>query len=264
LTKILFTKADLEEKAETLLEIQRQFDGLKSDHEYQLRLKDVNFNEKLKNVTDIYGKEIESLKSSTSALRTEKEKEDVKHQEQIQTLKTKNMTEQHQMDVKNNTMLMAEYERLSILQAKSSSLQAKWQKMTTEFQETATKTLEQAQAAAEAKLKAKMLDIQKLSIDLREKEIEFQEMKSQNLEDIDTEIELVSSKFDKKIKDEREEGLRLKGENGIMNKKFITFAKNIEESKVEIQKIKDNLKRHDGTVLILEKEILGLRKVFCY
>jgi flagellar basal body P-ring protein FlgI len=78
-----------------MAEIQRQLDELKLEHEYQLRLKDMNFNEKLKEITENYSQEIEALKVSTSVLRIEKEKEDVKHFEHIQNIKAKHSTELH-------------------------------------------------------------------------------------------------------------------------------------------------------------------------
>jgi WD40 repeat protein len=93
--EILITRSDLEEKTVLMAEIQRQLDELKLEHEYQLRLKDMNFNEKLKEITENFSQEIEALKVSTSVLRTEKEKEDVKHQEQIQNLKAKHLSELH-------------------------------------------------------------------------------------------------------------------------------------------------------------------------
>lgn len=85
----------MEEKTVLMAEIQRQLDELKLEHEYQLRLKDMNFNEKLKEVTENFAQEIEALKVATSVLRTEKEKEDVKRQEQIQNLKSRHAGELH-------------------------------------------------------------------------------------------------------------------------------------------------------------------------
>lgn len=93
--QILITKSDLEEKTVLMGELQRSLEELKLEHEYQLRLKDMNFNEKLKDITDRYSQEIEALKISTSVLRTEKDKEDVKHQEELQNMKSKQVQEIH-------------------------------------------------------------------------------------------------------------------------------------------------------------------------
>lgn len=93
--QILITKSDLEEKTVLMSELQRSLEELKLEHEYQLRLKDMNFNEKLKEITDKYSQEIEALKISTSVARTEKDKEDIKHQEELQNMRTKQIQEVH-------------------------------------------------------------------------------------------------------------------------------------------------------------------------
>jgi hypothetical protein len=78
-----------------MTELQRTFDELKLEHEYQLRLKDMNFNEKVKEISEKYSQEIEGLKISTSVLRTEKEKEEVKYQEQLHNIRSRQIHELH-------------------------------------------------------------------------------------------------------------------------------------------------------------------------
>lgn len=95
----------MEEKTVLTAEIQRQLDELKLEHEYQLRLKDMNFNEKLKEITETFSQEIEVLKVSTTVLRTEKEKEDVKHQEQIQNLRSRHVGELHVLVINNRNWI---------------------------------------------------------------------------------------------------------------------------------------------------------------
>lgn len=256
----MITKSDLEEKTVLMAEIQRQLDELKLEHEYQLRLKDMNFNEKLKEVTETYSQEIEALKVSTSILRTEKEKEDVKHQEQIQNLKTRYIGELHEIDIKNNGELMAEYEKYQLQQNKAASLQEKWQKQMREFEHSTQKALADLQTSAETRLNSKSIEIQRLVEELKDQEKEFQEMGKQNQEDIDSEIILATSRYEKKLRSEREEGARLKGENGIMRKKFNTLNKDIDDNKAEIVRMKENAKKLESVITLLEKDILHLRK----
>lgn len=90
-------------------------------------------------------------------------------------------------------------------------------------------------------------------------------MNKQNQQDIDTEILNATSKYEKKLRVEREEGARLKGENGIMRKKFNTLNKDIEDNKSEIQRMRENAKKLESVIATLEKEIHVLRKeVYCF
>jgi gas vesicle protein len=156
--------------------------------------------------------------------------------------------------------LMGEYEKFHNQQEKAAELQEKWQEQMRKFEESTQKSLADLQAIAESRLNTKSLEIQRLFDDLKDQEKEFSEMAKQNEQDIDTELLMCTSRYEKKLRIEREEGARLKGENGIMRKKFNTLNKDIEDNRTEIQRMKDNAKKLDGVITMLEKEILQLRK----
>jgi predicted nucleic acid-binding Zn-ribbon protein len=67
-------------------------------------------------------------------------------------------------------------------------------------------------------------------------------------------------KYEKKLKTERELCLRLKGENGLMRKKFNTLHKDIEENKVEEARMKEEEKKLKDFITTLENEVASLRK----
>jgi predicted nucleic acid-binding Zn-ribbon protein len=85
-------------------------------------------------------------------------------------------------------------------------------------------------------------------------------MTKQNEEDIDTEAVNLTNRYEKKVKAEKEEAARLKGENGIMRKKFNTLNKDIEENKSEIARMAENEKKLQNVILGFEKDIQNLRK----
>lgn len=89
---------------------------------------------------------------------------------------------------------------------------------------------------------------------------EQEEMGLQNDQDIDAEIASLGAKYERKLRGEREEGARLKGENGIMRKKFNTLNKDIEDNKSEISRMRDDEKKLHAQIAGLEKEIGALRK----
>lgn len=66
-----------------MTELKSRVEELKMENEYQLRLKDMNFNEKIKEVTEKFMQEIEALKITSTVLRTDKEKEEVRHDEEM-------------------------------------------------------------------------------------------------------------------------------------------------------------------------------------
>lgn len=63
------------------------------------------------------------------------------------------------------------------------------------------------------------LSLSQAQEDVRQQLREFEETKKQIEEDEDREIQDIKTKYEKKLRDEKESNLRLKGETGIMRKK---------------------------------------------
>ncbi|KAJ3227958.1 Cilia- and flagella-associated protein 57 [Clydaea vesicula] len=258
--EILITKSDLEEKNVLMTEMQSTFNELKLEHEYQLRLKDLSFTDKLKELTETYSQEIEGLKILTSVLRTVKDKEEVKHEEEVMHVKATHGQELHEIESKYNSQLMAEYDKFQEAQTLMAMHQEDWLGQVKEFEFITQKMLQDTQAEYENKLKLKSAEISRLQEEMRQDSNEFAEMIRQNEEDIDIEIANLINKYEKKLRIEKDEGARLKGENGIMRKKFNTLTKDIDDNKSEIEKMRDDEKKLNFVISTLEKEILGLKK----
>ena len=64
-------------------ELKTRVEELKMENEYQLRLKDMNYNEKIKELTEKFIQEMESLKTKNQMLKTDKDKEAAKHEEEV-------------------------------------------------------------------------------------------------------------------------------------------------------------------------------------
>jgi hydroxymethylpyrimidine pyrophosphatase-like HAD family hydrolase len=155
---------------------------------------------------------------------------------------------------------MEEYEKYQDLQGQTGSLQEKWQKQMKEFDLSTQKQLAETQMEAEARLNLKSTEISRIQTELQQQIAEFREMSKQNEDDVDSEIHLVQARYEKKMRFEKEEGARLKGENGIMRKKFNTLNKDIEDNKTEIMRMKDDEKKLKSVIAMLEKEIMSYKK----
>jgi hypothetical protein len=87
--QMLITQGELKEKRSQLIDLQRNAQEIKLEHEFQMRLKDMSCNEKLKELSDKFAQELEALKIMTAVLRTEKEKDEVKHVEELYAVRAK-------------------------------------------------------------------------------------------------------------------------------------------------------------------------------
>eukprot|EP00069_Balaena_mysticetus_P003368 bmy_16613T0 len=236
--EVLVTKTDMEEKVQVMLELKTRVEELKMENEYQLRLKDMNYSEKVKELTDRFLQEMESLKTKNQVLRTEKEKQDALHREHMDDLLEKQSRELQDLECCNNQKLLLEYEKYQELQLKSQRMQEEYEKQLRDNEETKSQALEELTEFYEAKLQEKTTLLEEAQEDVRQQLREFEETKKQIEEDEDREIQDIKTKYEKKLRDEKESNLRLKGETGIMRKKFSSLQKEIEERTNDIEILK--------------------------
>ncbi|VTJ60870.1 Hypothetical predicted protein [Marmota monax] len=256
--EVLVTKTDMEEKAQIMLELKTRVEELKMENEYQLRLKDMNYSEKIKELTDKFLQEMESLKTKNQVLRTEKEKQDISHRERIEDLLDKQNRELQDLECCNNQKLLLEYEKYQELQLKSQRMQEEYEKQLRDNDETKSQALEELTEFYEAKLQEKTTLLEEE--DVRQQLREFEETKKQIEEDEDREIQDIKIKYEKKLREEKESNLRLKGETGIMRKKFSSLQKEIEERTNDIEMLKGEQEKLQGVIRSLEKDIQGLKR----
>lgn len=76
-------------------ELVQRVEELRMENDYQLRLKDMNYNDKIKELTEKFIQEMESLKTKNQVLKTDKDKEESKHGE-----KTDELIEKQQNEIK--------------------------------------------------------------------------------------------------------------------------------------------------------------------
>ncbi|XP_054836556.1 cilia- and flagella-associated protein 57 [Eublepharis macularius] len=258
--EVLITRTDMEEKTQIMLELKTRVEELKMENEYQLRLKDMNYNEKIKELTEKFIQEMESLKTKNQVLKTEKEKQEVQHQDQLAELMEKQSREVQDLESGNNQKLLLEYEKYQELQMKSQRMQEEYEKQLHEMEENKSQALEELTEYYEAKLLEKTTLLEEAQDDARQQLREFEETKKQIEEDEDREIQDIKIKYERRLREERESNLRLKGETGIMRKKFNSLQKEIEERSSDIEALKAEQQKLQGVIKALEKDILGLKR----
>jgi len=258
--EILVTKSDLEEKNSMMGELKTRVEELKMENEYQLRLKDMNFNEKIKQVTEKFMQEIETLKITSTVLRTDKEKEELRHEEEMQEEKERHIKDLLEMENSQNIKLMAEYEKFEELKSKTAELQEQWDYQMKDMQNAKNKALDDLNRHFEARLMEKQQEMDKLHEEII---LEYEETARETEQDADSEIVELRHRYEKKLKEEREIVLHLKGENGIMRKKFNSLQNEIDAHKSEMTKMYNEEKKLHSVIKSLEKDIAGLKKEVC-
>ncbi|KAL5016238.1 hypothetical protein ScPMuIL_005827 [Solemya velum] len=258
--EILITKSDLEEKNTMMGELKTRVDELKMENEYQLRLKDMNYNEKIKELTEKFIQEMESLKTKNQVLKTDKDKEEAKHEEELSEVMEKHAKELQDLESANNQKLMLEYEKFQEQQAKMMKMQEEYDRHIQEMDESKQRALEELTEYYETKIQEMTSKLEQSNDEARQQNREYDETKRQIEEDADREILDIKNKYERRLRDEKEATMRLRGENGIMKKKFTSLQKEIDDHKEEIRRSLMDKTRLNNMIQNLEKDIQGLKK----
>jgi chromosome segregation ATPase len=279
--EILVTKSDLEEKNQTMADLKRKMDELTSTNQYQLRLQDMTNEEKLKERREKYNLHTQHEKSRIEMLRDEKNELQNEFDEKIMQLQTDNNNKLHKLDLEHQKAIMQEVGRYQQLTDELEEMALAYSNTVREEEIAHQEDMAKRREKFEMQLKEEKSRCAKVR-EVKEHVIRtFKETKSQLEEDTDKEIEHLKQKYNTNLHEERDATLRLKGENGIMRKKFSALEKDIEDQKENIKEMneeeknlkqqlnkldqhikqnKEDIEKRDRTIGEKEKQIYDLKK----
>ncbi|GMF25400.1 unnamed protein product [Phytophthora lilii] len=258
--EILVTKSDLEEKNTLMLELKNKVDELMLHNEYQLRLKDMTYNENLKDLTEKFTHEIELEKNKYELLREDKNDIEMEYEEKIKQLEEHHLQQMQETEAAYQQKIMKEVERY---QEVLTQREAQCQHWKSEQQRLVT-THDKYVADVTEDFEQRLNEDRQLRMQMEEEKDElgreYRETVAQVEADVDEEIEALKKKYEDKLQAEREATLRFKGENGIMKKKFSALQKDIEDQRDQIKLLLEKEKELIEAIKQLEKEIQALKR----
>lgn len=229
-------------------------------NEYQLRLKDMNYDEKIKEMTDKFSQEREELQRQLHNLRMEKEKEEARHDEETARLQEQQLQELQELEHQNNQKLMVEYEKFQDLQRSSQEMQERYEQQILQLESAKDSALKDLAEFWELKLRDRASQLDAANQNARDHSREADETIRQIEVDADREILGIKLSYEKLLKEERENCLRLKGDNGILGKKFKGLQREIEEERQRREEMQAEQKKLHAHIKALEREIVGGKK----
>eukprot|EP01062_Namystynia_karyoxenos_P016092 TRINITY_DN15868_c0_g1_i1.p1 TRINITY_DN15868_c0_g1~~TRINITY_DN15868_c0_g1_i1.p1 ORF type:complete len:1211 (+),score=554.97 TRINITY_DN15868_c0_g1_i1:104-3736(+) len=279
--EILISKADLEEKNTTIQELKQKVEELRVEMDYQARKRDIKHDEKIKEMQDQFKEDSEKQWAKFDALLNLKYEQESaftdirrdtaeRHRQEVAKLEADYQAKiQAAEDEKNRLQVQLEQER-NKFQEQLLNKEQMFEKTKKEMDENFQELLSQEREMCES-LRAQERDLEK----------EHAEIRKQLEKDTDDEIEEIKDKYEKRLQMERDTFLQLKGDNGIMRKKFTSLQKEIaykedeirsleEQGRVletktdklnhDIDQLKAEIKERDETIGDKEKRIYDLKK----
>ncbi|NWZ34085.1 CFA57 protein, partial [Brachypodius atriceps] len=257
--EVLIMRSDIDEKSQAIQELQICVRDLQTESDYELRLKDMYCEGKIKVLEENFTQEIDSLKTKHQILEEEKEKQELQHQVQLYELMDKQAKEVQRLESDSRQKLSMENEKYQELQVKSQKMEEEYEKQLHNLEESKTRAVAELKEYYEKKLKHKSVLLEEAKQNMKKKIAAHEEMEKQIYEEGDKEILELKDKYERQLLEEKESNIQLKGEIGVLNKRLNSLQKelkdrnrDIEEMRLEQQKLQDIIKS-------LEKDILALK-----
>ncbi|XP_068171387.1 cilia- and flagella-associated protein 57 [Antennarius striatus] len=258
--EILVAKSDLEEKAQNTLELKTRLEEMQMENEYHLRLKDMNHSEKTRELSDKFTQEIERLKTTEQALRTQMEKQEREHQQSSDQLAAKHSEELKSLELSYSQKLIVEHERFQDLLLEHQRMQEDFENRLEAVEKGKTQALEELTQRYEAPLQEKTRLVAQCQEEAEQEILKFKEITRQVEEDEKRITHDLKIKYEKKLHAEKKTSTNLKGEAGIMTQKLYSLQKQMDEKDTEMNTMKHERQKLLGLIRALESDIEDLKR----
>jgi WD40 repeat protein len=258
--EILVSRVDLEDKNQLVLELRVKVDELKLHNEYKLKLKEMSYNDRIKEVTDKFVHELEQAKHKLELLKEERSDGEIEHRKRVKQLEEKHQHDMQETETEFQTQIMEEvgkYQQLVRARDAQAERLADQRRLLIVTQERYISELT-------SDFERKLFEEQQMRMKLEaEKELlrrSLDETHRQLEDDVDTEVEMLRRTLEERLAQARDVTLKYKGENGIMKKKFAVIQKEMEDRKEEMKLLLERERELHEQIKILEKEVSAHKK----
>jgi cilia- and flagella-associated protein 57 len=258
--EILVTLSELEEKNSSMMELHTKVEELKLHNEYQLKLKEMTYSEKLKEITDKFMQELEQSKTKLELLKEECADLGLEHEEHL-----RNLVDAHQYNVQEmETSFQSEImDCVNAYQQLTRDRDAQLERLESQRRQLIQgheKYVDELTRDYEFKLDEDRNTRLQCDDDKYELEKEMKEIQDQVEDDVDAEIIRLRQHYEEKLITSRETTLKYKGENSMMRKKYAVLQRELEDMKEETRQLLDKERELHESIKMLEKEVTAHKK----
>jgi len=279
--EILVSKADLEEKNQTVTELESRVRDLVSQNEYQLKILEKTHEDQMKDLNTKFQAELEREHNKYEFLQTEKNEMEMDFEEKLRHQEERHTAAMQELEQTYTQKIMQELEKYQAL-AQEKELEAEqFEEQHQLLVEQHDRLVSELQEEFEFKIADQDAVIEQMSAEAEEQERVLEETRRMIEEDCDLEIEQVRKMYEGRLQVEKDNLLRLKGDNGLIKKKNALLQKKWDDqdsilkaeqekntdllSKIntndrDISGLKKEIKERDETIGDKEKRIYDLKK----
>jgi len=258
--EILVTRSDLEERLLEIEKLKKKVEDLRLHNEFEIRMKEMNYQEKLKEVNDKFQLELDQDQNKYNALRAERDEMQKKYEDTLKSLAQKHEENLFEVENYHKQKIKSEKQRFSDLKQRLETLGTQWKEDRARREEKYNKELHDVQSEYESTISDEKDQITAISQKIQTLRTEFEEIKVFLEEDADREIAELKAKYDDILKTERTQTLELRGNNGMLKREFAGLQQRIKNGNDKMQKSVEEQNKLIEEIRRFEKDIEGYER----
>jgi chromosome segregation ATPase len=256
--EVLVPKSELKESYQLLTELKTKVENLKNDSDIQLRQKDNAHTSKLKEISDKFSIEIDSLKDSTAGLEQDYKSSIEQNRADLLSLRKENNQQLQEVKQSFVEKLESEKNRYASLVDRRNQLEAQWQYRMNQLAAEHQDNTEEIQKYFKKKIDDMSAAIAKKKRDASKYAVKHEENIQEITEDIDRECLEISYAFQNKLKEEKLALQSVQVENLEMKVTFQALVQEVDDHKKQLLDCEKEARRLTECIKKLESDIMGL------
>merc|ERR1719482_2442161 len=260
--EILVTRAFLDDKQAALLELERQGDELSNQIDFQLRHRDSYHKEKMSELEDKYGQEIEQERTKYELLREEKNDMEMEYEENFKNVEELHAKQTQDLEASFQHKMMIEVAKYQKLAVEREREHEEWQRQHKQFIEAHARKVQELtkkfedQEAEDRAHKQRIMEEKDMNAKVHNETLRQLE------QDSDAEIEELKKQYKDRLSTEHDDKVRLKGQAGIHRKHHEDLKRQMQKKEEELKMQQDEARKKQDMVdkLIKERE-LNLKEI---
>eukprot|EP00066_Takifugu_rubripes_P026110 XP_011615376.1 PREDICTED: LOW QUALITY PROTEIN: cilia- and flagella-associated protein 57 [Takifugu rubripes] len=258
--EILVTKADLEETNQNMMEMKLRLEELHMEHEYQLRLKVMSYNEKIRELSDKLTQQTETMETLKQTTTTQMEKREREHQQSSAEVAVKHSKELKDLEVSYSQKLVVEHTRYQDLQQKYQRMEEDYGNQLKAAEAGRLQSLEELKQVYEAQLEEKSQQLTECQEESHRHSRWFKQIVKAVEQEEQRKIHMIGTEFENKLHAEKETNKNLKGEVGVITQNLYSLQRQLDDRRSDVNNLKQERQSLLGLVRSLKSDIEDLRR----
>lgn len=258
--EVLIHKADLEARKATIELLHQQVDELNQNNEHQMRLKEMEFRDKLKEITDQATVQLKAEKIKYDELDQEKRSLERTFAEKVKILEEKHTDELSAIENKYKSKYNAEENRHKMLTEETKEAHDRWNEENKMLVQSHQKYMEELSRDYELKIVQEQSTQKEIQVYKEKVSVKFEALKVETEFDGDSEIAEIKIKYDALLRAEEELKQQLAAQHAVLEKNLQTLVKEQENMELENKRMKDKQARVLESIHTQEKDIQSHKK----